>query len=484
MVGVASDLGSFLEGSHERRMASYLEFVRIPSVSALPEHAGDCRLAAEWLARDLTAIGAEHVVVSETGGHPVVYGDWLHADGAPTVIAYGHYDVQPPDPLDLWDSPPFEPVLRGNRLIARGAEDNKACVQMHVRAAEALLRTRGRLPVNLRFVFEGEEESGSTHLDAWLEANRDRLGADVAVISDTDFFEGNRPAICLGVRGLLYAQIDVTGPSRDLHSGAYGGAVENPIHGLAVVLASLKGPDGRILIPGFYDEVVDIDPAERASISALPFDEDAYRLSLGVPALAGERGYTTVERKTARPTLDVNGIWGGFSGEGAKTIIPAEAHAKLSCRLVPDQRPTEIFRTLEEHVRRVAPSGVEVAIRMLGSGAASITPIDHPATRAAARAIEATFGVAPLFYRAGGSVPVTASFSDLLGLPVVLLGFAPPDSQAHSPNEWMDLDNFETGIRTIARCWDELGTLRPDQLATKQAESLSGDRGAESPRPE
>ena len=341
-----SDVSAFLDATRDTRMAAWLDFIRIPSVSALPEHAADCRRAAEWLASDLAAIGAEHVVVSETGGHPVVYGDWLHADGAPTVIAYGHYDVQPPDPLELWETAPFDPIVREGTVIARGAEDNKSCVQMHIRAAEALLRTRGHLPVNLRFLFEGEEESGSVHLGDWLAAHRPDLTADVAVISDTDFFEGNRPAICLGVRGLLVAQINVVGPDRDLHSGAYGGAVENPIHALAAILASLKAADGRILIPGFYDDVLDLQPAEREAIASLPFDEEAYQADLDVDALVGEPGYTTLERKTARPTLDENGIWGGFSGEGAKTIIPAEAHAKVSCRLVPNQRPEAVFETL------------------------------------------------------------------------------------------------------------------------------------------
>jgi acetylornithine deacetylase/succinyl-diaminopimelate desuccinylase-like protein len=453
---VDDDLEAFLVAGQARRMDRWMEFVRIPSVSAQPEHAADCHRAAEWLAEDLNTAGLEHVAVEETGGHPIVYGDWLGAGDAPTVIAYGHYDVQPADPIELWDTPPFEPVVRGNRMIGRGAEDNKSCVQMHVRAIEALLATRGSLPVNLKLVVEGEEESGSANLDAWLAANRERLAADVAVISDTDFFEGNLPAICLGVRGLIGLEIDVRGPNRDLHSGAYGGAVQNPINALSTIIAALKHPDGRVAVPGFYDDVVDLDPAERAAMAALPFDEEAYRESLGLPQLFGEQSYSTVERKTGRPTLDANGIWGGYSGEGAKMIVPAEAHAKLSCRLVPNQHPARVFEQIRAFIAEVAPPGVEVTIRAVTDGLPSSTPIDHPATRAAARAIEATFGVPPLYYRAGGSVPVTASFGDLLGMPVVLLGFAPPDSQAHAPNEFMDLSNFETGIRTIARCWEEM----------------------------
>ena len=450
------DLEAFLVAGHQRRMDRWMEFVRIPSVSAQPEHAADCRRAAEWLANDLTAAGLEHVSIEETGGHPIVYGDWLHAAGAPTVIAYGHYDVQPADPLELWETPPFEPVVRGDRMIGRGVEDNKSCVQMHVRAIEALLATRGGLPVNVKVVFEGEEESGSEHLDAWLDANRARLGADVSVISDTDFFDGNLPAICLGVRGIIAFEIHVRGPNRDLHSGAYGGAVQNPVNALSTIIAALKGSDGRIAVPGFYDDVVDLGPEDRAAMAALPFDEAEYQELLGLPGLFGEAGYTTVERKTGRPTLDANGIWGGYSGDGIKMIVPAEAHAKVSCRLVPNQDPGRVFERISAFVDDVAPAGVDVTMEVLGSGLPSSTPIDHPATRAAAHAIEATFGVAPLYYRAGGSVPVTAKFSDLLGLPVVLLGFAPPDSQAHAPNEFMDLGNFETGIRTIARCWDEM----------------------------
>ena len=452
----AADLERFLDAGYARRLQRWQAFVRIPSVSAQPEHADDCRRAARWLAEDLETAGLEHVAVEETAGHPIVYGDWLHAAGAPTVVAYGHYDVQPADPIELWETPPFEPVVRGDRMFGRGAEDNKSCVQMHVRALEALLATRGALPVNVKVVVEGEEESGSAHLDDWLIAHRERLAADVAVISDTDFFEGNRPAICLGVRGILAVEIDVHGPNRDLHSGAYGGAVQNPVNALCTIIAALKDAAGRVAVPGFYDDVVDLDPEERAAMAALPFDEDEYRNSLGVSALFGEASYSTVERKTGRPTLDANGITGGYAGEGAKMIVPAEAHAKLSCRLVPNQDPRRIFEQLQAFVADVAPAGVDVAMRWLADGLPSSTPIDHPATRAAARAIEATFGVPPLYYRAGGSVPVTASFETILGLPVVLLGFAPPDSQAHAPNEFMDLRNFETGIRTIARCWDEM----------------------------
>ncbi len=447
---------AYLDTNADRRLASYSELLRIPSISALPEHAADCRRAAEWIAAQLESMGVEHVEVAETGGHPVVYGDWLHAEGAPTVIVYCHYDVQPVDPLDLWEKPPFEPQVRDGRMYARGAADDKGQLHMHLRAAEALLAVRGGLPVNLRFVFEGEEESSSVHLDAWLEANRERLSADLVVISDTGFFEGNLPAITLGLRGLMYCQIDVTGAPVDLHSGAYGGAVENPANALATIIARLKDDAGRVTVPGFYDDVVPLTEADRAAFAALPFDEEAYRDGLGLPALVGEVGYTTLERRGARPTLDVNGIWGGFQGAGSKTIIPAHAHAKVSCRLVVDQDPERIFALVRDHVLAIAPPGVRVSVTYLGGGDPSLTPMDHPATQAAARALEATFGRAPLYIREGGSIPVCASFARILGLPVVLLGFTNPDDNAHAPNESMVLANHETGIRTIVRMWEEL----------------------------
>ena len=461
MLTTDQDLERFLDEHHESRLESYKALLRIPSISALPEHAQDCRATAEWIAADLRASGVEHVELAETGGHPVVYADWLHADGAPTVIVYCHYDVQPVDPLDLWKSPPFEPVVEGNRMLARGSADDKGQLHMHLRATEALLATRGGLPINLKFVFEGEEESGSVNLDRWLAAERERLTADVAVISDTGFLEGNLPAITIALRGLMYAQIDVIGTAVDLHSGSYGGAVQNPANALAQIIAALKGPDGRIRIPGFYDDVVALTDAERAAVAALPFDEEAYRAHLGLPALVGEVGFSTLERRGTRPTLDVNGIWGGFQGEGAKTIIPAHAHAKVSCRLVSNQDSQRILEQFKAYVEEIAPPGVVVTVTDLGGGEPSLTPIDHPATQAAARALAATFGREPVYIREGGSIPVCASFEGILGLPVVLLGFDPPDQQAHAPNEWMDLTNYEVGIRTIVRMWDELAGLDP-----------------------
>ena len=452
-------LRAHLATTRDARLESYQDFLRIPSISALPEHAGDCQAAADWLVAALTEAGLEHAEAVATGGHPIVYADWLRAPGAPTVLVYGHYDVQPVDPLDLWTSPPFEPVVVGDRMLARGSSDDKGQVHAHVMAAGALIATRGGLPINVKYVFEGEEESSSVHLDAWLAAERERLAADVAVISDTGFFEGNLPAITLSLRGMMYAQINVVGTAVDLHSGGYGGAVQNPANALAQIIAALKGPDGRIRIPGFYDDVVPLSETDRAQLAELPFDEDAYQAHLGLPALIGEVGYTTLERRGVRPTLDVNGLWGGFQGEGSKTIIPAHAHAKVSCRLVADQDPAGIFEAFRAYVEEIAPPGVTTTVRFLGGGHPSHTPTDHPATQAAARALEATFGRAPVYIREGGSIPVCASFSSILGLPGVLLGFAPPDGNAHAPNEWMDLRNYESSILAIARTWDELVDL-------------------------
>lgn len=461
MAEIDPSVETYLAAGREERLASFIDFLRIPSVSADPAYAADCRRAAEWLADRLRVAGLEHVEASETGGHPMVYGDWLGADGAPTVVVYGHYDVQPPDPLAEWTSPPFEPAVVGNRLLARGASDDKSNITIFVEAVAALLATRGRLPVNLRFVFEGEEEAGSDHLLPWLEANRARLGGDVAIVSDVGFFEGNLPALTVALRGIMAAEITVTGAFQDVHSGVYGGAIANPVNALAGIVAALKGPDGRIRVPGFYDDVVPLGEADRVAYAALPFDDEDYRHFLGVPELVGEAGYTTMERKSGRPTLDVNGIWGGYQGDGTKTIIPGRAAAKITCRLVPDQDPTRIFEALRSFVEEIAPPGVRVRIEAQGDGHPVRTAIDHWAVGAAARALEDTFGRPPLYIREGGSIPFVATFQQVLGLPVVLLGFMPPDGNFHAPNEWMDLDNFESGIRAVVRCFDEFATSAP-----------------------
>ena len=448
-----------LRASTDARAASLLEFARIPSISALPEHAADMVTAAEWVADRLRRVGATDVEVAATALHPIVYGRIHEAPGAPVVLVYCHYDVQPADPLDLWETAPFEPFLRDGRFVGRGVADDKGQLVMHLSALEAI-RAVGLAPaVNLTFVFEGEEEYGSDSLYGWIAANRDRLAADVAVISDTGYFEGNLPAITVGLRGIMYAQIDVELSPVDLHSGMYGGTVDNPANALARIIAALKGADGRIRIPGFYDDVVALTPADREAMAALPFDEEAYRAEIPVPALVGESGWTTMERRGGRPTLDVNGMWSGFQGEGAKTIIPAHAHAKISTRLVANQDAHRVYEALRDYVAAIASPGVKVTTTFIHGGEPSLTPTDHPATRAAARALRAVHGVDPVYIREGGSIPVTAAFDHTLGLPVVLLGFCQPSCNAHAPNEWLDLNNFELGTRVIVRVWDELAGL-------------------------
>jgi acetylornithine deacetylase/succinyl-diaminopimelate desuccinylase-like protein len=456
------DIEAALDASREARAEALLEFARIPSVSCQPEHAGDMRNAAEWVAERLRGLGATDVEVVETALHPIVYGRIHEAEGAPTALVYCHYDVQPVDPVELWETAPWEPFLRDGRFVGRGVADDKGQLVMHLSALEAM-RAAGRTPaVNLTFVFEGEEEFGSESLYTWIDTNRDKLAADYAIISDTGFFEGNLPAITVGLRGIMYAQIDVELAPVDLHSGMYGGTVQNPANALATIIAALKGPDGRIRIPGFYDDVEPLSEGDRESLAALPFDEDAYREAIPVTQLVGESGWTILENKGSRPTLDVNGMWSGFTGDGAKTIIPAHAHAKLSCRLVAHQDPQKVFSALQRYVADIAPVGVTVTTTYLHGGDPSHTHTDHPVTQAAARAIRAIYGVDPVYIREGGSIPVTAAFTSQLGLPVVLLGFAQPACNAHAPNEWLDLDNFERGTRVIVRLWDEIAAITRD----------------------
>lgn len=450
-----------LAARREARHASYLELLRIPSISALPEHGPDCQRAAEWIAGELDRIGFDHVEVSPTAGKPVVYADWLRAPGAPTVLVYCHYDVQPVDPIEEWETAPFEPFIRDGRVVGRGAADDKGQLHMHLQAFEALLETRGRLPINVRIVFEGEEESSSAGLAAWLPANLHRLAADAVVISDTGFFEGNRPALCVGLRGMVYTQIDVSGPVQDMHSGGFGGLIENPINALARIIAALKDDKGVVQVPGFYDEVVKLDQAERRALATMAYDDEAVRQLCGVPVLVGEAGYEPLERLGYRPTLDVNGIWGGFQGEGSKTIIPAKAHAKVSCRLVPNQDPEAIFERFRAFVLDVAPPGVTVEVNLMGSGRPVVVGADDPVALTALDALEATFGARPYLIRNGGSIPVAEMFQTLLGKAPVMLGFTNPDDHAHSPNEFMLLDNYETGIRTICLFWDLLGERMP-----------------------
>jgi acetylornithine deacetylase/succinyl-diaminopimelate desuccinylase-like protein len=450
-------IDAYLAETADERLAEYLELLRIPTIGVLSEHDPDVRAGAEWIAANMRSIGLEHVEVSETPGHPVVYADWLNAPGAPTVIVYCHYDVQPVDPLDLWEHPPFEPHVGDGRVFGRGAADDKGQLHLHLWAARAWLATAGRLPVNVRYVFEGEEEGGSTHFEAWLEANRERVAGDVVVISDTSFYEGNLPALTLSLRGNMYLQIDVTGADLDLHSGQFGGTVQNPANALARILAALRHPDGTIAVPGFYDEVEELSAEERAGIAGLPFDDADFATQLGVSELFGEPGYGTLERRGTRPTLDVCGLWSGFQGEGSKTIIPAHAHAKVSCRLTAGMDPQTTFERVRRAIHAVDVPGVEVNVTLIDAMKSFSASIDEPVTQAAARSLEEVFGEAPYYLREGGSIGAVDSFSRIVGAPVVMLGFANADDQAHAPNESMVLANYEGGVRTVARYFEALG---------------------------
>ena len=445
--------------AHAERMQRYADFLAIPSVSAIPEHAADCRKAAEWLAAELRRIGAQRVEVSETGGHPIVVAERIEDPALPTIVVYGHYDVQPGDPLDLWKTSPFEPIVRDGRMLGRGSADDKGQILIHLAALEALLGTRGKLPVNVKYLFEGEEESSSVNLERWMAANPERCSGDAVIISDTGFFDGNLPALTVGLRGITYMQVDVRNSDVDLHSGSYGGAVINPANALASMIASLHDENRHVTVPGFYDDVVELSSDDRAAFAALPFNETNFLAGIDAKATQGEAGFSTVERRGGRPTLDVNGIWGGFTGDGSKTIIPAHAHAKISCRLVTAQDPARIALQVEAALKGAAPRGLDVEVHNLGNGYPFLTPLGDPYLTAAAAALKETFGADPLYLREGGSIPIAALFQCELSLPVVLLGFTPPDDNAHAPNESMDLGNFEGGIRTVIRALDAIAAL-------------------------
>jgi acetylornithine deacetylase/succinyl-diaminopimelate desuccinylase-like protein len=447
---------AYLAESAAERLEEFVEFLRIPTIGVLSAHRDDVRSGAAWLASRMRDIGLEHVEVSETGGHPVVYADWLHAPDAPTVIVYAHYDVQPVDPLDEWQRPPFEPRVEAGRIFARGAADDKGQVHLHLWAAKAWLQTTGRLPLNVRYVIEGEEEAGSPNFQAWLLANRERLEADLVIITDTGFFEGNQPAVTVGLRGNTYLQVDVRGPSQDLHSGAFGGLVQNPANALVRILASLRDGEGHVTVPGFYDDVRDLTPIEHEALARLPFDEAALAAEIGVAELFGEPGILPVVRRGTRPTLDICGLWSGFQGEGTKTIIPARAHAKVSARLVPDMDPLRTYELLRDAILAVEVPGVEVSVTLHDTMRPFVVSVEHPAAQVAARCLREVFGQEPLFIREGGSIGAVASFDEVLGKPAVLLGFTNPDDHAHSPNESLVLANYEGGARTVARYWAAL----------------------------
>lgn len=448
----------YLKDNEARFLEELLDFLRIPSISALPEHAGDVRQAAEWVTKRLRAAGIDSVEILDTGGHPVVYGEWLHAAGRPTVMIYGHFDTQPVDPLHLWTNPPFEPTIRDGRVYARGASDDKGNMLIPILAVEALLKSSGTLPVNLKFFFEGQEEIGSPQLPGFVKAQRDRLACDLVVSSDGGQWSEDHPSLLVGLRGGCAVQIDVQGAKSDLHSGLYGGAIQNPIHALVRILDSMRSPEGKILVDGFFDDVVPVSDEDRAHMAAIPYDEAKYMADIGVPALFGEPGYTTRERVWARPTLEINGIWGGFQGDGIKTVLPSEAHAKITCRLVANQNPNRIVELLTEHVKKHTPPGVTVTVEAEVFGAKPyLMPTDHPGNQAAVAVHKELYGKEPYYTRSGGSIPVCALFLDDLGVYTVNFAFGLEDENFHAPNEFFRLSSFERGQTAYCKFLERLG---------------------------
>jgi acetylornithine deacetylase/succinyl-diaminopimelate desuccinylase-like protein len=449
-----------VERDQETYLAQLKDYLRIASISTDPDYKEEVLRCSEFLAGHLAAAGiaAERI---PTAGNPLVYGEWLGAPGKPTVLFYGHYDVQPVDPVEEWRHPPFEPTLEGDHLVARGATDDKGQSFAHVKAVEAILKERGRLPVNVKFIVEGEEESGGAAIEAFVrdDAGR-RLACDCVVISDSSMYGPGQPSVIYGLRGLAYMEVRVTGPNRDLHSGTYGGAVSNPLNALGEIVGGLRDrATGRILIPHFYDDVRPLEDWEREEFARLPFDEEEYRRDLGVAALFGEAGYTVRERTSARPTCDVNGIWGGYQGKGAKTVLPAKAGAKISMRLVPDQDPAKVAEHFAAYVRSLAPPGVTVEVERLHGGAPTLIEARGPIPDAALDAMEETWGARPVRVREGGSIPIVGTFAEVLRVPVLLLGFGLEDDRLHSPNEKFNVSHFYGGIRSIVRLLDRLGEL-------------------------
>ncbi len=453
-----SAAASYVRDNRDRHLNELMEVLRIPSVSTDPSRAGEVKRAAEWVKGRLARAGCTRTEVFPTKRHPIVYGEWLGAKGAPTVLIYGHYDVQPEDPVSLWTSPAFQPVIRDGRLFARGACDDKGQFIIHVNAFEAYLKTAGRCPVNVKFLIEGEEEIGSPNLEPFIAAHKDLLACNAVVVSDTAMFDKKTPSIVHGLRGLSYIQVDVRGTARDLHSGTFGGSVVNPAFALAHIIAGLKDAKGRIKVPGFYDKVRKLTAAERKSLRKLPHSDAQFKKSIGAPDLFGEPGFTTLERIWARPTLEVNGIWGGFTGDGAKTVIPAEAHAKISMRLVPDQKPKEIVAKVTSAIKKLAPKAATVSVTHIHSGDSWLAETDHVALQAASRAVEKAFGKKPVFTREGGSIPVVATFDRVLKVPSVLMGIGLHDDNLHAPNEKIDLDNFFNGNEAAVYLMDELAS--------------------------
>ncbi len=447
---------SYLDSNKDRYLKELTEFLSIPSVSSQSNHNGDTRRCAEWVADQMRTIGMQNVKIYETPGHPIVCSEWMGAPGKPTILFYGHYDVQPVDPLNLWTSPPFQATIRGENLYARGSADDKGQVYIHFKAIEAYMKNLGKLPVNLKMIIEGEEEVGSANLENFVKERKELLQADLVLISDSSMFRKGVPSVCYGLRGLAYLEVEVTGPNRDLHSGTFGGSVHNPIQALSEIIASLHDKNGRVAIPGFYNHVRTLTKAERAAYKKLPWNDKAYAKDLGVKQLYGEKGFSSLERVWARPTLECNGIWGGYTGEGAKTVLPSKAFAKISMRLVPDQTSAKVAKLFEKHLKKIAPKTIDIKVRALHGGEAAITPIDSPGVKAAVVALEKGFGKKPLYQREGGSIPIVVQFKEILGLDTVLLGFGLPDENAHAPDEFINLDNFFGGMRTSVHFYNEL----------------------------
>jgi len=452
-------IDEYLAANKDRFEDDLCELLRIPSVSADSKHRQDVERAAGWLHGQFAKLGFRTETV-KTAGHPIVLAESPHVDGAPTVLVYGHYDVQPPDPLDQWTTPPFEPTRRDGNLYARGATDDKGQMLTHVKSAEAWMAAEGRLPVNLKYLIEGEEEVGSHNLYDFIDQHKDRLACDVVVISDTSQFGRGLPAITYGLRGIAYYELRLTGPKQDLHSGTFGGAVVNPANTLCRMLTALIDQRGRIQVPGFYDDVLPLDEHERKQLGSLPFDEKKFMEQIAVDAVAGEEGFTTLERRGARPTFDINGLTSGYQGEGAKTVLPAKASAKFSFRLVPNQDPQKISASLEKMLRGLCPRGIKMELIDFHGAPGVVVPLDSPYIEAAAKAIEHGFGRRPLFMREGGSIPVVTTFKQKLGVDTLLLGWGLDDDNAHSPNEKFSLADFHRGIRASAQLWAELAALK------------------------
>lgn len=441
-------INNYIETNKDRLLEELFALLRIPSVSADPKYKGDVARTAEVVAESLRRAGADHVKVNATAGHPIVTAEKIIDPNLPTVLCYGHYDVQPADPVDLWDSPPFEPVIKDGNIYARGACDDKGQVYMHVKAFEAMMQNNA-LPCNVKFLIEGEEEVGSPNLGIFIKEYKDLLSCDVILISDTSIIANDVPSVTVGLRGLTYMEVEVTGPNRDLHSGVYGGAVANPINTLCDMISSMIDKDGHITIEGFYDDVAEIAADERAEMAKTPFSLEAYKSDLAINEVKGEKGYSTLERSSIRPTLDVNGIWGGYTGEGSKTVLPSKAYAKISMRLVPDQSSEKIAELFDKHFNKIAPPYVKVKVTHHHGGEPVVVPLDFPPMKAAIMAMEKTFGKKPIPTREGGSIPIVAMFERVLGAKSILMGFGLNSDAIHSPNEHYGLFNYYKGIETL-----------------------------------